>query len=76
VSLLRTGFQVVEQFLTAAQAQDGGRAPRSNGVGTRPFETVRDERTGERYLKVRMPAPDIVDRLTQTLQALLETLRR
>jgi SNF2 family DNA or RNA helicase len=75
-SLLRTGCQLVEQFLTAAQAQEGGRASEGNGAGARPFETVRDERTGERYLKIRMPAPDVVDRVAQSLRTLLESLQR
>jgi hypothetical protein len=75
-SLLRTGFQLVEKFLTAAQTQDGGRAPDGDRTGARPFETVRDERTGERYLKIRMPAPDVIDRVAQSLKALLESLQR
>jgi SNF2 family DNA or RNA helicase len=38
--------------------------------------TVSDERTGERYLKIKMPEPEVVGRVTQSLQALLESLRR
>jgi hypothetical protein len=75
-SLLRTGFQLVEQFLTAAQAQEDGRTSEGKGAGARPFETVRDERTGERYLKIRMPAPDVVDRVAQSLRTLLASLHR
>jgi superfamily II DNA or RNA helicase len=75
-SLLRTGLQLVQQFLTAAQAHDGGRVPGGNGASVRPFETVRDEQTGEKYLKIKMPAPDVVDRVAQSLQALLESLQR
>jgi superfamily II DNA or RNA helicase len=76
--LLRTGAQLVEQFLRAAQAQEqsGGRADGAGAAGARLFESVRDERTGERYLKIRMPAPDVVDRVAQSLGALLESLRR
>jgi len=75
-NLLRTGFQLVEQFLTTAQAQGGGRASGGDGASARPFETVRDKRTGESYLKIRMPAPDVVDRVVQSLQALLENFQR
>jgi hypothetical protein len=74
-NLLRTGLQLVEQFLRAVQTRDGGRAP-GDGAGARPLETVRDARTGERYLRIRMPAPDVVERVGQSLRALLESLRR
>lgn len=40
-----------------------------------PFERVRDERTGQSYLKIRMSEPDVVDRLAGALQALLENVR-
>jgi hypothetical protein len=42
---------------------------------SRLFERIRDERSGQSYLKIRMPEPDVVDRVAQALQALLESLR-
>jgi hypothetical protein len=48
----------------------------AEGAVTPPlFERVREERTGQSYLKIRMPEPDVVDRLAGALQALLESLR-
>jgi superfamily II DNA or RNA helicase len=75
-SLLKTGVQLVEQLLMAARAQDGGQSSEGDGARPRPFETVRDERTGDRYIKIRIPAPNVVDRVAQSLQALLESLQR
>src|SRR5438034_984873 len=75
-SLLRAEAQLVEQFLTAARVRDGGRASGRHRAGARVFEPVRDERTGDRYLKIRMPAPDVVDRVAQSLRALLENFKQ
>jgi superfamily II DNA or RNA helicase len=76
VSLIRTGVRLLEQVLRAAQVQAGGQATEGRGTGARPLETIHDERTGEQYLKIRMPAPDVVDRVAQSLQALLESLQQ
>jgi hypothetical protein len=40
-----------------------------------PFERERDERTGQTFLKIRMPEPAVVDRVADALQALLASLR-
>src|SRR3989442_14469204 len=60
-------------------------APVSSAAGTgqavagatppRLFERIRDERLGQSYLKIRMPEPEVVDRVAQALQAVLESLR-
>jgi hypothetical protein len=36
----------------------------------------RDERTGETYLKLPVPAPEVLDQALQAMSALLEGLRR
>jgi len=69
--LLRTGLDLLTQFATAAgtgQAVAGATPPRL-------FERIRDERSGQSYLKIRMPEPEVVDRVAQALQAFLESLR-
>ena len=73
---LRTGLKLVENFLTTIQTRDGGGAPGDNGAAAKMFETIRDERTGGRYLKIRMPEPEVVDRVVQSFQTMLEHFRR
>jgi SNF2 family DNA or RNA helicase len=71
--LLQTGLELLGQ-LSAAPA---GPARTGNGGTTSPvFERLRDEKTGQSYLKVRMPERDVVDRVTGALQLLLESLQR
>jgi hypothetical protein len=69
--LLRTGLDVLTKFAAAA-----GTGQAANGVtSSRLFERIRDERSGQSYVKIRMPEPEVVDRVAQALQALLESLR-
>jgi superfamily II DNA or RNA helicase len=68
--LLRTGLDLLTQLTaTAATDQTAALAP------PRVFERMRDERTGQSYLKIRMPQPEVMDRVAGALQALLESLR-
>jgi superfamily II DNA or RNA helicase len=70
-NLLRTGLDLLAQFTAAAgtgQAMAGATPPRL-------FERIRDERSGQSYLKIRMPEPEVVDRVAHALQALLDSLR-
>jgi hypothetical protein len=69
--LLRTGLDLLSQFGAAA-----GTGQAANGATpSRLFERIRDERSGQSYVKIRMPEPEVVDRVAQALQALLESLR-
>jgi superfamily II DNA or RNA helicase len=70
-SLLRTGLDLLTQFAAAAGA---GQAP-TGATPARLFERIRDEGSGQSYLKIRMPEPEVVDRVTQALQTFLERLR-
>ena len=47
------------------------------GTGQPPplVERIRDEHSGQSYLKIRMPPPEVMDRVAGALQALLESLR-
>ena len=52
-------------------------APRGADVAAaKLFETIREERTGERYLKIRLPEPEVVHRVVQSFQTMLEHFRR
>jgi hypothetical protein len=70
-SLLRTGLDLLTQV---ASATDTGEST-TRATPSSPFERIRDERSGQSYLKIRMPEPEVVDRVAQALQALLESLR-
>jgi hypothetical protein len=68
--LLRTGLELLTQLTaTAATEQTAALAP------PRVFERIRDGRTGQSYLKIRMPQPEVMDRVAGASQALPESLR-
>ena len=74
--LLHTGMELLTQLAAAAGAGWGPSTARIDGVPSpRVFERIHDERTGQSYLKIRMPEPEVVDRVARALQALLEGLR-
>ncbi|MBI4608948.1 MAG: ATP-dependent helicase, partial [Candidatus Rokubacteria bacterium] len=69
--LLQTGLDLLTQFASVAGTGQAAAA----ATPPRLFERIRDERSGQSYLKIRMPEPEVVDRVAQALQALLESLR-
>ena len=70
--LLQNGLELLGRLAAAAGGPEGAGA----GAASPPlFERVRDERTGQGYLKIRMPEPEVVDRLAGALQALLQSVR-
>jgi superfamily II DNA or RNA helicase len=71
-SLLRTGLDLLTQFAAAA----GTGQTVGSATPSRLFERFRDDRSGQSYLKIRMPEPEVVDRVAGALQALLESFRR
>jgi hypothetical protein len=71
-AMLRSGLELIDQLAAPA----GHAARVAEGAASPPlFERVREERTGQSYLRIRMPEPEVVDRLAGALQALLESLR-
>jgi len=73
--LLQVGMAVLQQLAGAAGGGAGnekGGAARSAGSAA----VVRDERTGESYLKVPLPKPDVLENALKAVGALLEGLRR
>ena len=67
--LLQAGLELLGRMAATA---DGSGHP---GRPPLPFERERDQRTGQTYLKIRMPEPAVVDRVADALQALLASLR-
>ena len=68
--LLRTGLELLTQLGSAA---DTGRV--AEPAPPPVVERIRDERGGQSYLKIRMPPPEVMDRVVGALQALLESLK-
>jgi hypothetical protein len=68
--LLRTGLELLTHLGSAA---DTGRV--AEPAPPPVVERIRDERGGQSYLKIRMPPPEVMDRVVGALQALLESLK-
>ncbi len=73
-ALLQAGMALLQRFVggarPAAPAPAGG-VPAAVGS-----LVTRDERTGETYLKVPVPAPEVLDQALQAVGALIQSLRR
>ena len=70
--LLRTGLELLTQLGSA----DGSRQAATGAAAPSPaVERIRDERSGQSYLKIRMPAPEVMERVVGALQGFLDSLR-
>jgi superfamily II DNA or RNA helicase len=63
--LLQAGMALLHQF--AGSTRKGGQPA---------LEVQRDERTGESYVKLPVPAPEVLDQALRAVGALLENMRR
>lgn len=68
-ALMQSGLAWFEQFAAVAQAARNGRAD-----GLRVIH--RDPQTGQDYLKVPVPSPEVLDRALQTIGSLLNRFRQ
>ena len=66
-NLLRTGLELLNRLASAAGTGEAA----AGAPPARLFERIRDERSGQSYLKIRMPEPEVMDRAAKALQALL-----
>ncbi len=66
--LLQAGMALLQQFAGAS-----GNGP---AAGTASSLVRRDERTGEAYLRVPMPKPEVLDQALQAVQTLLQSMRK
>jgi hypothetical protein len=66
---MRTGLAWLEQIAAVSHASGDGR-----GEGLRFVH--RDPQTGEDYVRIPVPGPDVLDRALQTVGALLDRFRR
>jgi hypothetical protein len=67
--LLQVGMALLQQLA------GGGRNGSPDGTGGSP-RVVRDEHTGESYLKVPLPQPEVLENALKAVGALLEGLRK
>lgn len=74
-ALLTTGLDLLHQLGLAPTAR-GPEARADAGGAPSAVERVHDPGTGQSYLKIRMPEPEVVGRVADALHALLESLRR
>jgi len=70
--LLQGGLALLDQLATTLRTP----AADSAETGTRraALETLRDEATGERYIRFKMPPPEVVDRVFDALRGVLAAL--
>ena len=74
--LIQTGLQVLQQLAAAVSTvREPAPAGADGAAAPRWIEQARDERTGQSYLKIRVPEGDAVERVAGLLQGLLESLR-
>jgi hypothetical protein len=73
--LLQAGMALLQQFAAAS----GASASSAGGTASRPPASpllARDERTGEPYLRLPVPPPEVVEQVLKTVGSLLEGLRK
>jgi superfamily II DNA or RNA helicase len=75
-ALVRTGLQLLDRFVAASRPGAGGARAGAGGAAPPGVEHGRDERTGQPYLKIRMPQAEVLERVARSLHALLESLAR
>ena len=68
-ALVETGVALLEQLAVASHAPEDGRAEGLRFVH-------RDPQTGEDYLRLPVPGPDVLERALQTIGTLLDRFRR
>jgi len=68
-ALVQTGVALLEQLAAASQAPGESRADGLRFVH-------RDPQTGEDYLRIPMPSPQVVDQVLRTIGTLVDRFRR
>jgi superfamily II DNA or RNA helicase len=71
--LIETGLSMLQQ-LAAASRPSANSAPESSPAGISLVH--RDERTGESYLKLPMPNPEVIDQVLTAVSTLLDRFRK
>jgi hypothetical protein len=72
--LLQVGMALLQQMAGASRGGGAAGQPTAGGLGR--SLVMRDEQTGETYLKVPVPKPEVLDQALKAVGALLESLRQ
>ena len=79
MQLLQSGQALLEQVAGTLQAALAGNqvgAARTNGRGgPGALAAIRDPKTGEPYLQIRLPPPEVLTRAVDGIRAFLQGLR-
>jgi superfamily II DNA or RNA helicase len=67
--LLQTGLGLLQQVAAASRTPAGGGVANGNGI------VQRDDRTGESFLRLPVPDPQVLERLLESVQLLLDRTR-
>lgn len=70
---MQTGLNFLEQLATASRA---GSPQKEKSAPSIDSFVDRDERTGENFLRIPMPKPEMLDKALGAIGALLERFRR
>lgn len=72
--LLQQGLAFLEQLAAATKPQNGSKS--RNGQNRPTFETAKDERTGQTYLKLPLPDPNVLNQAYAAIHTLMESFRK
>lgn len=79
-AVVQTGLTLLEQLAAAVRVPAAAPEARGDGTLTVPRAGLsvirRDPETGEDYLRLPMPSPEVLDRAVQTIGALLARFRK
>jgi hypothetical protein len=76
--LLQAGMALLQQVTGAARNGSAGSPRPEAGQAAGAIQSLvkRDDKTGETYLKLPVPAPEVLDQALRAVGALLESLRK
>jgi len=72
--LFQTGMALLQQLATASSS--GSSTPSGNGAVAPRSLVQRDEQTGETYIKLPVPSPEVVNQALEAFGALLQSFRK
>lgn len=70
-SLLNTGLTLLQQLASTSGSHGGGHSGRPQGI-----RVDRDAQTGESFLRLQLPEPEVLDGVLSAVSKLLESFRR
>lgn len=72
--LLQNGLALLEQLTAASRSSNG--AHKHNGQSRSPVETTTDEQTGQTFLKIPLPDPEVLNQAFSAINTLMQNFRK